>query len=95
MSGMILGDDGADPVPGPRGGAYEDERDAARREAHESAELRQMVLHLETAALLEARARRTDDPAQEAVLRRRAEQRRREAGRLRARLADRGIALGG
>jgi hypothetical protein len=54
-----------------------------------------MVLHLETAALLEARARRAQDPAQQAVLRQRAQQRRRQAARLRTRLAHRGLALGG
>ncbi|MBW8764912.1 MAG: hypothetical protein JF630_01345 [Geodermatophilales bacterium] len=53
-----------------------------------------MVLLLETAAVLEARARRTDDPAQVAVLLRRAEQRRQQAGRLREELAARGAALG-
>jgi hypothetical protein len=52
-----------------------------------------MALHLETAAVLELRARRTADPLQVAVLRRRAEQRRREAGRLRERLAACGVAL--
>jgi len=57
-------------------------------------QLRQMVLLFETAAVLEARARRTDDPAQVAVLLRRAEQRRQQAGRLREELAAHGAALG-
>ena len=52
-----------------------------------------MVLLLETAAVLEARARRCGDAAQVAVLLRRAEHRRREAGELRERLAARGAAL--
>ena len=56
-------------------------------------ELRRMVLLLETAAVLEARARRATDPAQIAVLLRRADHRRREAVRLRERLAARGAAL--
>jgi hypothetical protein len=92
---MILGEQRPGAVPGPRGPAFDGESEAARGEGHGMSELRQMVLHLETAALLEARARRAGDPAQQAVLRRRAEQRRREAARLRARLADRGLALGG
>jgi hypothetical protein len=52
-----------------------------------------MVLLLETAEVLEQRASRTVDPQQVAVLRRRAEQRRRQAGVLRARLAAKGAAL--
>ncbi|SNS89784.1 hypothetical protein SAMN04488107_4222 [Geodermatophilus saharensis] len=52
-----------------------------------------MALHLETAAVLELRAQRTTDPRQVAVLRRRAEQRRQEAARLRERLAACGMAL--
>ena len=52
-----------------------------------------MALHLETAAVLELRAQRASDPRQVAVLRRRAEQRRREAARLRERLAACGLAL--
>lgn len=52
-----------------------------------------MALHLETAAVLDLKARRSTDPAQVAVLRRRAEQRRREAARIRAALAARGVAL--
>ncbi|PRY36606.1 hypothetical protein LY71_12527 [Geodermatophilus tzadiensis] len=51
-----------------------------------------MALHLETAAVLELRAARAE-PQQRAVLRRRAEQRRQEAARLRERLAARGVAL--
>jgi hypothetical protein len=42
-----------------------------------------MVLLLETAAVLEARARRAPDPTQAAILRRRAEQRVREAEEIR------------
>jgi hypothetical protein len=57
------------------------------------AELRRMVLLLETADVLEGRARRAGDPAQVAVLLRRAEQRRRDAAQLRERLAARGAAL--
>jgi hypothetical protein len=56
-------------------------------------DLRRMVLLLETADVLERRARRTPDPAQVSVLLRRAEQRRREADALRERLAARGAAL--
>jgi hypothetical protein len=52
-----------------------------------------MVLLLETADVLERRARRTSDPAQVDVLLRRADQRRREANALRERLAARGAAL--
>jgi hypothetical protein len=52
-----------------------------------------MVLLLETAEVLEVRAQRTADPRQVAVLRRRAEQRRRQAAGIRARLAARGAAL--
>ena len=52
-----------------------------------------MVVLLETAAVLEARARRCGDPAQVAVLLRRAEHRRREAAELREQLAARGAAL--
>ncbi|MGY1696275.1 MULTISPECIES: hypothetical protein [unclassified Geodermatophilus] len=63
------------------------------RTADTSAELRRMALHLETAAVLELRAQRTADPRQVAVLRRRAEQRRQEAARLRERLAACGRAL--
>jgi hypothetical protein len=53
-----------------------------------------MVLLLETADVLERRARRAADPAQVAVLLRRAGQRRREAEALRERLAACGAALG-
>jgi hypothetical protein len=87
---MILGEEGRDAVPSPRGSASADQ--VAGREP--SSDLRRMALHLETAAVLESRARRATDPAQEAVLWRRAEQRRREAARIRARLALRGGALG-
>lgn len=52
-----------------------------------------MVLLLETAAVLEARARRCGDSPQVAVLLRRAEHRRREADELREDLAARGVAL--
>jgi hypothetical protein len=52
-----------------------------------------MVLLLETADVLEGRARRATDPAQIAVLLRRAEQRRRDAAQLREGLAARGAAL--
>jgi hypothetical protein len=52
-----------------------------------------MVLLLETAEVLEHRAQKTADPHQVAVLRRRAEQRRREAAAMRARLAAKGAAL--
>ncbi|MGY1652014.1 hypothetical protein [Geodermatophilus sp. SYSU D01119] len=58
-----------------------------------SEELRRMALLLETAAVLDLRAQRTTDPRQVAVLRRRAEQRRQEAGRLREHLAACGRAL--
>ena len=88
---MILGADGPGALPGPRGHVRDDPSDAGTTAPHE---LRQMAVHLETAAVLEERARRVSDPAQQQVLRRRAEQRRREAARLRARLADRGMALG-
>ncbi|MGY1831644.1 hypothetical protein ACI8AA_14620 [Geodermatophilus sp. SYSU D01180] len=64
-----------------------------RPAAELSGELRRMALHLETAAVLELRAQRTTDPVQVAVLRRRAEHRRREADRLRERLAACGVAL--
>jgi hypothetical protein len=74
------------PVPGPRAAVSADPRLAS--------ELRQMALHLETAAVLELRASRATDPAQVVVLRRRAEQRRREAARIRTHLAARGVALG-
>jgi hypothetical protein len=58
-------------------------------------DLRRMVLLLETADVLQRRARRTGDPTQVAVLLRRADQRRQEADALRERLASRGAALGG
>ena len=53
-----------------------------------------MVLLLETAAVLEGRARRCVAPDQVAVLLRRAEHRRREATELRSRLSARGAAVG-
>jgi hypothetical protein len=56
-------------------------------------ELRRMALHLETASVLELRAGRSTDPAQVTVLRRRAEQRRAEAARIRERLSALGVAL--
>jgi hypothetical protein len=52
-----------------------------------------MVLLLETAAALEARARRCGDPERVPVFLRRAEHRRNEAARLREELATRGAAL--
>jgi len=76
---------GTRPIPGPRA--------AAPADPHLAAELRLMALHLETAAVLDLKARRSTDPAQIAVLRRRADQRRREAARIRAHLASRGVAL--
>jgi hypothetical protein len=76
---------GTRPIPGPRASAPADPQLAA--------ELRRMALHLETATVLEFKARRSTDPAQIAVLRRRADQRRREAARIRAHLAARGVAL--
>jgi hypothetical protein len=79
---MILGDELRE-LPGPQTGGRPDL----------AADLRMMALHLETAAVLELKARRTTDPAQIATLRRRAEQRRRQAARLRARLAASGAAV--
>jgi hypothetical protein len=82
---MILGDEPrvaasvARPVAGSSPGA--------------AAELRRMALHLETAAVLELRAQRATDPAQVDTLRRRAQQRRRQAARIRARLAAEGAAI--
>ena len=82
---MILGDEPPEaasvvrPADGPRPDAV--------------AELRRMALHLETATVLEARARRATDPAQVATLLQRAEQRRRQAARIRARLAAAGAAM--
>jgi hypothetical protein len=66
---------------------------SARTSPDTTGDLRRMALHLETAAVLELRAQRTSDPRQVAVLRRRAEQRRREAARLREQLAACGLAL--
>ena len=63
------------------------------RDAGRADDLRRMVLLLETAEVLQRRARRTSDPDQMAVLLRRAEQRRREADALRERLAACGVAL--
>lgn len=60
---------------------------------HLAAQLRRMALHLETAAVLDTRALRATDPAQSAVLRRRAEQRRTEAQRIRTLLMARGVAV--
>src|SRR4051794_27767204 len=57
------------------------------------AELRTMALHLETAAVLDGKAAQTSDPVQQATLRRRADQRRRQAARIRARLAAGGRAV--
>jgi hypothetical protein len=79
---MILGDEVRE-LPGPQ---RDDGADLA-------ADLRTMALHLETAAVLELKARKTADPEQVATLRRRAEQRRRQAARIRARLAARGAAV--
>ena len=53
-----------------------------------------MVLLMETAAVLDSRAGRASDPTQAAVLRRRAEQRLREAESIRAMLAADGAAIG-
>ncbi|MGY1605514.1 hypothetical protein [Geodermatophilus sp. SYSU D00815] len=79
---MILGDDVRGlPHPQPHGGP------------EAAAELRTMALHLETAAALELKAARAEDPAQVDTLRRRAEQRRALAARIRARLAARGAAM--
>jgi hypothetical protein len=52
-----------------------------------------MVLLLETAEVLELRARRARDPAQVPVLLRRAEHRRQQAAELRQKLAATGAAL--
>jgi hypothetical protein len=79
---MILGDELRE-LPGPQ----------HRGSPELAADLRKMALHLETAAVLEMKARRTTDPGQVATLRRRAEQRRRQAARLRARLAASGAAV--
>jgi hypothetical protein len=53
--------------------------------------LRRIALNLETAEVLEVRAGRSASPALATVLRERAAQRRRTAGRLRADLAARGV----
>jgi hypothetical protein len=52
-----------------------------------------MILLLETAAVLESRAERAPDPTQAATLRRRAEQRIRDAESIRDVLAAEGVAL--
>ena len=52
-----------------------------------------MILLMETAAVLESRAARAGTPAQALVLRRRAEQRLREAESIRSQLAAAGAAL--
>lgn len=62
--------------------------------AHGSGDLRRMLLLLETAAVLEGRARRCVAPGQVAVLLRRAEHRRREATELRSQLSARGAEPG-
>jgi hypothetical protein len=79
---MILGDELRE-LPGPQHAGGPDL----------AADLRKMALHLETAAVLELKARRTTDPGQVATLRRRAEQRRRQAALLRARLVASGAAV--
>ena len=53
--------------------------------------LRRIAVHLETAEVLEHRADRSANPALASVLRERAAQRRRSAGRIRAELAARGV----
>jgi hypothetical protein len=53
-------------------------------------QLRQAAVYVETAAVLERRACRADNPALAALLRERAQVRRRTAERLRAALADQG-----
>jgi hypothetical protein len=78
---MILGDE-------TRGRIFD-----RRRAADVAADLRAMALHLETAAVLDGEAGRTSDPAQVATLRSRAAQRRRQAARIRARLAADGAAV--
>ncbi|MGY1704413.1 hypothetical protein ACI79C_07550 [Geodermatophilus sp. SYSU D00697] len=50
--------------------------------------MRQAAVYVETAAVLERRAGRADDPALAALLRERADVRRRTAERLRAALAE-------
>jgi len=52
-----------------------------------------MILLLETAAVLQRRAAESSDPVQAATLRRRAEQRGREARRLRDELVARGAPI--
>jgi hypothetical protein len=53
--------------------------------------LRRIAVHLETAEVLELRADRSASPALATVLRERAAQRRRTAGRIRADLAAQGV----
>jgi hypothetical protein len=53
--------------------------------------LRRLAVHLETAALLDRRADRSDNPALATVFRERAEQRRRIAAQLREHLAGNGL----
>ena len=53
--------------------------------------LRRIAVHLETAEVLERRADRSASPALATVLRERAAQRRRSAGRIRADLAAQGL----
>jgi len=79
---MILGDELRE-LPGPQPSGGQDV----------TADLRKMALHLETAAALDLKARKAADPATMATLRRRAEQRRRQAARIRARLAASGAAV--
>jgi hypothetical protein len=79
---MILGDELRElPSPQPASGP------------DPAADLRAMALHLETAAALDLKAARATDPAQIDILRRRAEQRRTQAARIRARLAAGGAAV--
>jgi hypothetical protein len=81
---MILGDELREATPRPQ---------RAESRPEPAADLRAMALHLETAAALDLKAHRTTDPAQVATLRRRAEQRRQQAARIRARLAAEGAAV--
>jgi hypothetical protein len=81
----MSGDRALPPGTAPRGALPVDPRLAT--------DLRRMALHLETAAVLDLRARRADDPVQAAVLHRRAAQRREEAARIRTRLSAHGLAL--
>jgi len=85
IGSMILGDELRGEISGP------ERADGVASDL--AADLRKMALHLETAAVLDLKARRTTDPAQIATLRRRAQQRRTQAARLRARLAANGAAV--